>query len=397
MTNLLTAPTDYLAFGPLLRATLVCITVVLLLLVFVALRRPCSPTFALTWTILRLLLFRGRRRPGVMTGVVFPINVADLTGPQGPAFLTAMLQHGGHLPPGVAVTAVRNSNTDLRDGVKGDKAIVEVEYNQATTEVPMRFFVKFNLQKLSAMRLLVETSEVCRCEALFYRHLAAEVAATLPSPKCYFVDYNVVTGEFVLVADVVCFGKEGVLPPKHRIRDETSLEEQRLFITVGAKVNAAFWGEEHPALVHIPRFDQTHQQMWVLAQLMAKVAGLRHTMQRTLKGRKVNEAFMTWRVPQELVGREAELIRDMPGILTSLCEDGNMVAFGHNDYTTDNAFFKRDRTGRLECGVVPCAPKASCSCASFCRAKRNLLETNAFCMPPPLRKKRILELPGPHT
>ena len=45
-------------------------------------------------------------------------------------------------------------------------------------------------------------------------------------------------------------------------------------------------------------------------------------------------------------------VRDMPGIMTTLCQDTAMLAFGHNDYTTDNAWFVRDRqTRQLEFGV----------------------------------------------
>ena len=42
----------------------------------------------------------------------------------------------------------------------------------------------------------------------------------------------------------------------------------------------------------------------------------------------------------------------MPDIMTTLCQDTAMLAFGHNDYTTDNAWFVRDRrTRQLEFGV----------------------------------------------
>ena len=40
------------------------------------------------------------------------------------------------------------------------------------------------------MRLLCECSEVSACEALFYTHLAPECAAIMPTPRCFFVDFN---------------------------------------------------------------------------------------------------------------------------------------------------------------------------------------------------------------
>merc|ERR1719382_1438705 len=87
-----------------------------------------------------------------------------------------------------------------------------------------------------------------------------------------------------------------------------------------------------------------------MAQLIAR-RGLHFTVEKTLGGRKVNQRFMTWSPPPELVGKEGEIIRDMPAILRSLCQDKDMVAFGHNDLTTDNAYFMRGTDGQLCFGI----------------------------------------------
>jgi hypothetical protein len=239
-------------------------------------------------TILRMLIYRGQRRSGVLTNVVFPINVADLVGENGPMYLTTMLRYGKHLPANVSVTSVRDTARDIRDGVKGDKAVIEVKYD-SPTKLPSRFFVKFNLGSLKPVRLLMETSECCRCEALFFHH--AFKSCPIPTPACYFTDYNDVTGEFVLVSEVVHFGEQPVLPLKHRIRDAASLPELLIMVRAGAGLNAAFWGESNLANVALPRFQHTHQRMWVLAQLIARFGGLHHTMARTLKGRKVCRTY----------------------------------------------------------------------------------------------------------
>ena len=69
--------------------------------------------------------------------------------------------------------------------------------------------------------------------------------------------------------------------------------------------------------------------------------GLHHTTKHTLKGKAIpnSEGYVTWSPPPELIGKEGALIRDMPSILTSLCEETDMIAFGHNDIVTDNAYF----------------------------------------------------------
>ena len=52
-----------------------------------------------------------------------------------------MLRHGQHVPPSVAVTSVRNLHQDIKDGVKGDKALLEVTYSDEV-DLPKTFFVK---------------------------------------------------------------------------------------------------------------------------------------------------------------------------------------------------------------------------------------------------------------
>ena len=249
------------------------------------------------------------------------------------------------------MVAVHDRLQRIRDGVKGDKAIVDVEYGSVggykvkPAGLPSTFFVKFSLQKLSPMRLLCECSEVSACEALFYTHLAAECREVTPTPRCFYVDFNEVSGEFCLMSELMPFGEgtgEGaILPLKHRVRDPPSLAEQRRFVVAGASLNAAFWGEsalERGCL----RFDATHARAWTIMQALSWL-GLHHSTRKTLKGRPIpnSNGYVTWSPPPELVGKEGALIRDMPGIMTSLCEETNMTAFGHNDIVTDNAYFVR--------------------------------------------------------
>ena len=63
------------------------------------------------------------------------------------------VQHGGHLDGRTSVVAVRDRLQLIRDGVKGDKAIIDVEYGSVggyavspPAGLPSTFFVKFSLQ-----------------------------------------------------------------------------------------------------------------------------------------------------------------------------------------------------------------------------------------------------------
>ena len=326
---------------------------------------PAAP--GLLRTLFRLVFCRGLRLRGAMSGIRFPTCVQDLTGNGGPQLLTEMLRHGGHIPDGISVNSVQNLGKNIADGVKGDKALLKIEYVgtfgevsiQLLAQLPRRLFVKFNLRRLSAMRLLVEVREVAKCEASFYARLAEHVGVA--TPKCYFVDYNETSGEFCLLSEALRFGEGGISPLKHRVRDSPTLEEQRLFARVGAEIQSRFWGAD-AARLGVPRFEETHRRLWRLVQLVGAL-GLRQTARRSFRGKRgVNDGFMTWRPPAELLGRELELIRDMPELMRSLCTsdgarasasgDSGLLAFGHNDLLTDNAYYWRDSTsGHLRMGL----------------------------------------------
>ena len=69
-------------------------------------------------------------------------EVEELTSAQsGAILLTKMLQYGEHLPKSVHVKSVQNLQKDIKDGVKGDKALLEVTYSEEV-ELPKVFFVK---------------------------------------------------------------------------------------------------------------------------------------------------------------------------------------------------------------------------------------------------------------
>jgi hypothetical protein len=327
---------------------------VLLLSIFGVLLHPAATRPGLLATALRLLVWKGSRRRGVLTGLRFPIHADELVGEAGARLLTAMLRHGGHLPDAVSVRSVRNTGASIRDGVKGDKAILLVEYD-GPTDLPRSFFAKFNVQRLGAMRVLVETSEVCKCEAAFYHTIAASEAwreqPPVDVPRSYFVDYNEVSGEFCLLTELLRFGEGAIAPLKHRIRDDVSLDEQRSLVAAGARLNVRFGlgkrggscgvGAGADLLATIPRFDATHRRMWWLAQASGW-SGLKHTAARTLGGvGGLNERFMTWNVPSGVQGHEMRLVRDMPAIMRDLCADSDLLAFGHNDVLLDNAYVRR--------------------------------------------------------
>mgnify|MGYP003684454507 CR=1 FL=1 len=94
-----------------------------------------------------------------------------------------------------------------------------------------------------------------------------------------------------------------------------------------------------------------------LARCRLALRGLAHSARRTLGGASVNPAFMTWDPPAGIIGSEPALIALLPVLAESLCSDASMLAFGHNDIVTDNAYFWREptrgrATGRAASGAT---------------------------------------------
>jgi hypothetical protein len=148
----------------------------------------------------------------------------------------------------------------------------------------MRFLLlRFLLLRLLRLRLLlllplahayiygwVSAQEVGRCEALFYKHVANLDAFPIAVPTCFFADYSALTGEFVLITEVIPFGTGRTLPLKHRVRDAAVLEEQKLFVRAGAALNTLLW-HGSPDLMQLeavlPRFELTHRPFWFMVQV----------------------------------------------------------------------------------------------------------------------------------
>ena len=94
-----------------------------------------TPLAAFLLTLLKMFCCKGRRAAGELTGLWFPVSVAELTSKKGPELLTRMLRQNGHLTKG-RVTSLRERK--LTDGVKGDKAILEVSYSEAARRRPLK-------------------------------------------------------------------------------------------------------------------------------------------------------------------------------------------------------------------------------------------------------------------
>ena len=82
---------------------------------------------------------------------------------------------------------------------------------------------------------------------VIYNRVADQLPASRRAPRCFFCDHCAATGEFILLTELVNFGAARMMPSKHRVRDATTLDEQRLFVQCGAELNASLWGRRRAA------------------------------------------------------------------------------------------------------------------------------------------------------
>jgi hypothetical protein len=116
-------------------------------------------------------------------------------------------------------------------------------------------------------------------------------------------------------------------------------------VVVATVMTCPYRSQHHPGakLVSLnPNFMLCSKSPPLGSRQVSGWLGLAHTTRNTLGSKEIHREWMTWECPPELIGRETELLWDMPLIMTSLCNDASLAAFGHNDYTTDNAYFVTD-------------------------------------------------------
>jgi len=291
---------------------------------------------------------------GDATGLAIPAH-ADALNRAGAKFLTDAFHAFGSLAADNRV--VRISRIAPYDGGNsGHKVQLSVEYARAEPGLHGDLFVKFSRDFTDAFRdrRRYELASEVRLAALS-RHPDFPVKA----PVAYFADFNSETGTGIFVMQRIAFGEGGIEPLLPKCRDHT-LDEPvayyRATVTALARLAAAQKsGRLSPAADMLFPFDREvcaaeNPIPWSEAELrerMARYAAFAETCAPLLPAHLVEPRFLS-RFERDAL----RFLRHETRVRRFLHSDDDFIALCHWNTNIDNAWFWRDTTGVLQCGLL---------------------------------------------
>jgi hypothetical protein len=292
--------------------------------------------------------------PGDATGVVMPTHPAALI-EAGAGFLTRAFHAFGSLPRDNAVTRVTRIEP-CTAGNSGQKLFLQVEYARADPALHAELFVKLSRDFADPFRdrRKYELEAEVRLAALS-RLTAFPVHVAAP----YFADFHHESGSGMLITQRVAFGRNGVEPLRDKCMDHllaNAAEHYRATLGALARLAAAQRaGLLSPDVERLFPFDPQAAASdlpipWSESQLREKVAAI---------GRLVTSSPQLFPAAVKAPGFIARLQADTARFLRHerevrhfLHADPRFIALTHWNTNLDNAWFWRDVSGVLQCGLL---------------------------------------------
>ena len=291
---------------------------------------------------------------GDATALTIPAHAESLR-EAGPAFLTAAFHCFGSLADDNEVTRITHLEA-FGGGNSGHKVFMTVEYAHATPGLHTELFVKFSRDFADGFR------DRRRQELAAEVHLAT--LSRLPAfpisvPIAYFADFEHESGTGLLITQRIAFGRDGIEPLHPKCMDHELAEPlayYRAIVTTLARLIAAHKsGRLSPQVEQLFPFDITAAAAdipipWSEAQLLERVQRYATFAARCPQLLPVNVRTPTF---------IAQLLRDAPRLLQHeatikrfLVTQPDFIALCHWNTNIDNAWFWRDASGALQCGLL---------------------------------------------
>jgi len=291
---------------------------------------------------------------GDATGLAIPADPAALQA-AGAEFLTRAFQHFGTLSADNRVVRITRLE-DFAGGNSGHKLLLSVEYARAEQGLHTDLFVKFSRDFTDAFR------DRRRHE------LAAEVRlatlSRLPAfpirvPAACFADFHHESGTGILITERIAFGSGRIEPLRAKCMDHEigdPLPYYMATVTALARLAAAHKsGALSPQVDTLFPFDPQASATdtpipWTEQQVREQVARYQTFATRypqLLPANVRSEEFMV-RLEHEAV----RFLRHEATIKQFLHSQPDYIALCHWNTNIDNAWFWRDDSGELQCGLL---------------------------------------------
>ena len=291
---------------------------------------------------------------GDRLGLPIPVD-ANALRQGGGEWLTRAFHAMGSLAPENRVAAITRCD-GFSGGGTGAKALLSVTYAQLQDGLAEDLFVKFsrNLDDAAMDRARFHMEPEVRFAALS-RMPGFPVAV----PACVFADFNSASGAGVLITARVPFGQGGIERQYGKCLDHempAPLDHYRALIGTLARLSGSHKGGRLPARVadEFPfdwekalttnRLPYTPQQVHNrVSRYAAFAAELPQLLPQAIR----SEAFLT-----QLGEGAAHFLAHEDAIHRFLHAEPAFIALCHWNANSDNAWYWRDASGELQCGLL---------------------------------------------
>jgi hypothetical protein len=273
----------------------------------------------------------------------------------GEAFLTDALRTFGSISPQNRITRITRLEP-FRGGNSGEKVLLTVEYQYPEPALHTELFVKFSRDFTDAFRdrRRHELEAEVRLAAL-----SRLPAFPIPVPAAYFADFHQESGTGILITQCIAFGRGNIEPLHPKCRDHELSEPlayYRVIVSTLARLAAADKsGLLCPQVDAYFPFDAVKAAAddaipWDERQLRERVARIgefARSSPQLLPAQVAAPSFIA------CLERDAvRVLRHEATIKRFLHADRDFIALCHYNANIDNAWFWRDASGALGCGLL---------------------------------------------
>jgi hypothetical protein len=291
---------------------------------------------------------------GDSTGLAIPAHSEALRS-GGAAFLSDALRAFGAISPQNRIARITRLEP-FRGGNSGEKALLTVEYQNREPALHTDLFVKFSRDFTDRFRDRRRHELEAEVRLATLSRLPA---FPIPVPTAYFADFHGDSGTGVLITQRIAYGDGNIEPLHPKCRDHELSEPlayYRAIVSTLARLAAAhksgllspqvdayfpFDAEKSAADDPIP-WDERQ-----LRERVARIGAFARSSPQLLPAQLAAPSFMA-RLEQDAV----RFLRHEAAIKRFLHADRDFIALCHYNANIDNAWFWRDASGALGCGLL---------------------------------------------
>jgi hypothetical protein len=291
---------------------------------------------------------------GDATGLAIPADSEALR-TAGESFLTDAFRAFGSISPRNRIARITRFEP-FHGGNSGEKLLLSVEYRQAEPDLHTDLFVKFSRDFTDAFRdrRRHELEAEVRLAAL-----SRLPAFPIQTPAAYFADFHRESGSGILITQRIAYGSGNVEPLHPKCRDHELSEPLAYYRAIlstlarlaaahksgllSPQVDASFPFDPEKAAADDPILQDERR----LRERVRRYGAFAASCPQLLPAHIAAPAFIA-----RLEGEAVRFLRHEATIKRFLHADRDFIALCHYNANIDNAWFWRDASGALGCGLL---------------------------------------------